>query len=64
MEGSLADYLMLTKGHLEPSLISSEEIAHIARIAGIFPQLSASGFECRLGEPHATSGFWSSFLAA
>jgi hypothetical protein len=62
MGESLNNYLRLAEEHLHAELISPEALAHIRKIARLLPPVSASGFECRLGEqaPRADLGlrFW------
>lgn len=62
MKGSLNEYLRLAAPYLQPELISPQALDHITRIGRFLPHLSASGFECRLGEtdPGADLGirFW------
>ena len=51
MSGSLNDYLKLAARFVQPALISPEALDDIARIGRFLPHLTASGFECRLGDP-------------
>ncbi|ATB39211.1 hypothetical protein CYFUS_004652 [Cystobacter fuscus] len=64
MSDALDAYLRLAAPHLSPALISSEAFGNLQRIARQLPPASASGFECRLGQPQALADLGVRFLAA
>jgi hypothetical protein len=53
MDEGLNEYLRIAEPHLQPALISPEALAYIRQIGCLLPAVSASGFECRLGEKEA-----------
>jgi len=57
MAHALDEYLRLAEPHLPLPLVSAEARAHIERIARLLPPVSASGFECRLGQAEALADF-------
>jgi hypothetical protein len=63
MADALDAYLRVAAPHLSPQLISPEALADLQQIARQLPPASASGFECRLGQPEALADLGVRFLA-
>jgi hypothetical protein len=64
MSTALNEYLRLAEPHLSPRLISPTALADLERLARLMPPVSASGFECRLGQEEAQADFGVRFLAS
>lgn len=64
MAHALDEYLRLAEPHLSPRLISPAALADLGQIARLLPPVSASGFECRLGQEEAVADLGVRFLDA
>jgi hypothetical protein len=62
MIDSLDEEIALAARYLDPAILSTEGLGHIAAIAQRFPKVSAFGFECRLGEAAPRADFGVRFL--
>jgi hypothetical protein len=62
MVETLSDYLKLAGTYLRETLIAPDALAHTRQIGRLLPPVSASGYECRLGEKEARADlgmrFW------